>query len=303
MGANSYKTTCPRCGGHNFYVTTKNGLGYCFNCSYYQRLSATYPVQTSPKLLREIREFYTEIAHYYHSCLDTRCIQWLHQRGITDEMIDRFMIGYVPASNHVLYTTSIAELAGIAVQKRPFLADRIVFPYFRAGLVYDLRGRSLRNEERKYLSPRHSSSLRGATIAYNADVLEQKHDTVVVTEGEIKAIASCQAGIQAVAFPGIRSYRDLFFSSTQNVVICFDNQVRNHHHVYQAIIDIANTILSFTRNVFVALLPLAGGSSWFGYEKMDIDQYILLSGASAYRDVIANAIPYLKFLRIAGREM
>jgi len=146
---------------------------------------------------------------------------------------------------------------------------------------------------------RNSATLRGATIVYNADVLRVKPKTFVITEGEIKAIASQQADIATVAFPGVRSRRDLQVFSSQRVVICFDNQLRHYYDVYRAIVDLATDLLPFTQRIFVALLPLWGNNRWFQHEKMDIDTYILQYGEEAYRTIIETAIPYLRFLQLA----
>jgi len=298
--AKGYKTTCPECKKHNFYVTPHNSFGYCFNCGFRQKHGfVTHEPTISHEEISAFRQLYTELTAYYHSCLTEPHRTWLHQRGITDAMIERFRIGYVPASFHILYTSELAEKAGIAVNKQPFLAKRIVFPYLLDGVVYDLRGRSIANEEPKYLSLRNSASLRGATIAYNADILKDKPETLVITEGEIKAIASQQAGVATVAFPGIRSRRNLQAFSTQRVVICFDNQLRHYYDVYRAIVDLATDLLPFTQQIFVALLPLWGEGRWFQYDKMDIDTYILRNGEEAYRNLIETAIPYLRFLQIA----
>lgn len=295
-----YKTTCPECKKGNFYVTPHNGFGYCFNCGFRQLNGFAPRIATvSHEDITAFRQLYTELTSYYHSCLDEHHRLWLHQRGISDAMIEQFKIGFVPSSFHILYTSEFAEKAGIAVNKQPFLANRIVFPYTLNGVVYDLRGRTIVNEGPKYLSLRNSASFRGATIAYNADVLTKKPETLVITEGEIKAIASQQAGVATVAFPGIRSRRDLQVGSWQRIVICFDNQLRHYYDVYRAIVDLATNLLSFTQRIFVALLPLWEKDRWFQYEKMDIDTYIAQNGEEAYRNIIENAIPYLRFLQVA----
>ena len=95
MAQRSYKTECPKCGKDNFYVTPRNGMGYCFSptCHYVERDGKAY---TGKERVRsdnvdEIRALYYTAAHYYHSALNTQARNFLHARGFTDETIKRLL--------------------------------------------------------------------------------------------------------------------------------------------------------------------------------------------------------------------
>src|SRR5688572_6790200 len=192
----SYKTECSSCGGHNFYVTEHNGLGYCFNCGYceLQGEHKRAPKTRSPNL-DEIRHFYKRMAEYYHAALDGKALQYVYSRGFTDTTIQHFKIVYIPRDTSLLYRNSIAKEAGLAdYYGGAFLAERISFPYInKDGIVTDIRGRDITGEdELKYKSPHGSAYFRGADYPYN--FAAHNESTVILTEGEIKTSIAWQYG-------------------------------------------------------------------------------------------------------------
>jgi DNA primase len=230
---------------------------------------------------------YTHLAIYYHSCLEPSHRTYLNKRGITDATIQTFQIGYVPESKHTLYTKDFSSDSGLVKQNgKPFLAKRIVFPYLVDDVVTDFRGRSFDpNEEQRYSTPYGGTFFRGADYGYNQQAIT--HDPVVITEGEVKALASWQCGIPTLAIPGILAVRPQVRTRYgQRVIVCFDNQVENWYDVIRAIQRLATVF----DTLHVATLPLCG------FEKMDIDTYVLHAGCDAYRRVLDRAVPYQRWL-------
>lgn len=272
-----YKTTCNECGGHNFYITEQNHMGYCFNCSYTEHGTEQIIIKPSEHI-PFFRELYTELTAYYHSCVDNARL-YLHARGITDTLIDTYKIGYCPSSSHTLYLHPYAKESGITIQNKPFLADRITFPYWIQDKVCDIRGRAIGENERKYLGLFHSSKFRGALFGFNAN---PKANIDVITEGEIKAILGSLSDYTVRALPGIRSNRKTSIYLSEKQVICFDNQKKHKRDVDLAIDKLARRLT----NPFIATLPLRGK------EKQDIDSYILDFGIESFNAVIRAAIPY-----------
>jgi DNA primase len=285
--SNSYKTTCPACSGSNLYVTPHNAKSYCFNCGYFAQEGKAEPLKRSERI-KEIRELYTELARYYHSCLEPEHRLFLNKRGISDETIQKYQLGFVPQSHHILYDDLAVNHAGIARKnKTAFLGDRIVFPYMVNGVITDLRGRTLTQHIVPYLSPRGSAYFRGADYTFNHEALQ--YDRVVITEGEIKAIASNQAGIPSVAIPGIISLRPQLKQRVgQSFTICFDSQVNHWFDVVRAI----QRLKKHFDNLLIATLPLMGRT------KMDIDDFIKDFGIEAYKRVIDRAVPYNTWIKL-----
>ena len=287
----SYKTTCPNpsCNGNNFYVTPDNGMGYCFNCRYTEKdNTAPYSkVRKRSDNIAEIRQYYTEMAEYYHSMLDTHARNFLYGRGYTDQTIQSLKIGYIPDGTHPLYRNPIAIEAGLANKRyEAFLGNRIAFPYFKdAKTVTDIRARSLiPHDEIKYKSPFNDAYYRGAIYPYNYH-LTNKAKRILLTEGEIKAGIAVQANFPTIGLPGILAWRDgLIQEDDQEYVIVFDNETKPN--IQRDVISAIRKVSLHLLNVKVAVLPIFDGG------KAEIDTFINKFGASLFGNIIDNALDY-----------
>ncbi|MCS7066409.1 MAG: DNA primase, partial [Fimbriimonadales bacterium] len=158
---------------------------------------------------------------YYRQCLQRapRARQYLQQRGLTPETIERFQLGYAPDGWDYLLrflqkhqiTPEDALNAGLVRQGEhgyyDYLRDRIVFPiHDPSGRVIAFGGRALGNEEPKYLNTpetplfekRHT--LYGWHLARGAIVRQQR---AIVVEGYMDLIMLHQYGFEhAVATLG-----------------------------------------------------------------------------------------------------
>lgn len=284
----NYKTVCPECGGNNFGVAEEKGFAYCFNCEHYQKLDNTYArvsIKRSNKI-SEIREYYSVMAEYWHTCLSKEHRLFLYSRGISDHSINTLKLGYCAADYHILYGAAIAAEAGIFYKGHVQLADRITFPFFAEGQVTDFYGRSLDpNSEIRYLGLFGGSWKRGADYAYMHDCAYKSNarDKLIRTEGLIKAIIANQYGFPCIAYPGTLAYR----SGTppmqgQSQVIVFDNQVNHRRELIKAIKKEAERY----SNPKIGVLPLKGKS------KADIDQFLLEFGIDEFRRVIDGALDF-----------
>jgi DNA primase len=281
----SFKTICPSCHGDNFYITPNNGMGYCFDpsCHYMEKENKGY----SKKRIRsdnvaEIRDYYSIAARYYHSSLDTKALNFLYARGFNDHTIQDRLIGYCPTGTSPIYRDPIAKEAGLAdMRHNAFLADRIVFPYFKnRGTIIDIRGRAIDPEEEiKYKSPFNDSCYRGATYPYNHDLRDNK--VVLISEGEIKADIATQIGFNCLALPGMGSWRNSLIQEDQQFIIVFDSQL-DMRGVNAAIKKAAKHL----DDPLIATLPLLGKN------KMDVDTFILARGETMFADIINQAITY-----------
>lgn len=112
---------------------------------------------------------------------------YLASRGLSAETAQDFRLGYVPA--------------GVAGYER--YAGMLAIPYLSAGGVIALRFRRLDDGKPKYLSLQNAQNVLFNTRVLGDNALTQ----VAVTEGEIDAITLCQAGYEAVAAPGARTWK------------------------------------------------------------------------------------------------
>lgn len=295
------KYTCPECNKNALYVTPHNGLSYCFACGYTHidreyRSTYTYKPKKirGAEEIRQIRSFYTRIARYYHSCLETSHRDWLYSRGFTDESIEKYLIGYVPEdANNLLYNDPACAMSGLKTfEGKAFLHGRISFPYIHKGKVTDIRARSLDKEAAlRYLSPIGSSASRGSLWPwqYEYDTSNQGQ-SIIITEGEIAAGISTQHGFPALGLPGINANRNI---AAQNVVIIFDRE--QNIYVKRAIVKLAKKF----ENPYVSTLYVPKGLRHEA--KIDIDTFILAGGDM--RRVLSSALPFDQWKLLQERNI
>lgn len=281
----SFKTVCSQCGSNSLYVTPeKNLTAYCFLCGYADFSGSDYRSIERFHDVKGLRQYYTEIAQYYHSCLDETSIRYLHSRGFTDYAISDLMLGFCPDDSHILYLDSFAKPSGLVNSRNnPFLANRIVFPYCVNDQVTDIRGRSLEKQtEYRYLSPKGSSYYRGADYPYLYNGSAQ-----LIVEGEIKAWFAREAGYTVHGLPGINSMRP----KTDGAVVCFDSSTRpkSRAAVFRAVLSLSKRI----PGIRVAQLPIDRSESDIG-----IDDFILRYGADEFRKIVDHALPVDVWKRI-----
>ena len=158
---------------------------------------------------------------YYRQCLQRapRARQYLQQRGLTPETIERFQLGYAPNGWDYLLrflqkhqiTIEDALSAGLIRQGEhghyDYLRDRVVFPiHDAAGRVIAFGGRTLSDEEPKYLNTPETplfekrNTLYGWHLARGAIVRQR---SAIVVEGYMDLIMLHQFGFEhAVATLG-----------------------------------------------------------------------------------------------------
>ena len=135
-------------------------------------------------------------------------IKYLHARGITDESIRAWGIGYAPNAWNTLCTKKISGIdehvtAGLCVQKEKSVYDRfrnrIQFPFHDSqGRVIGFSGRIYGDGEgAKYINSPESPIFHKSTFLYGLHKAKphiRKHNVAILTEGPIDAIMVHQAG-------------------------------------------------------------------------------------------------------------
>ncbi|MDP2672149.1 MAG: DNA primase [Candidatus Daviesbacteria bacterium] len=174
--------------------------------------------------------------------LGKKALDYLKKRGLTDQSIEDFGLGYAPNSWESLtrfltkrgFTISEVISSGLGVSSRSGCYDRfrgrITFPLFDGkDKLRGFSGRVLIPSEPKYInSPQtpifdKSSFLFGMNLAKVE--IRAKNEAILV-EGEMDVIASHQAGFKnVVASKGTaltEGQIDLIKKITENISLCFD---------------------------------------------------------------------------------
>ena len=178
---------------------------------------------------RHVEEVLAEAAEYYHARLTTEGLAYLHKRGLTDETIDRFKIGFASGGllEHLTgekgYPIETCLRAGVVRKTNggkadDFFFNRIIFPNFARGRVVHLSGRSLGDSEPRYLH------LPGEMrFLFNEDALRSPR--VILTEGILDCLPAIQAGFDCVALYGTSLFKEDHLprlSRAEVVYVCMD---------------------------------------------------------------------------------
>ncbi len=185
-------------------------------------------------------------AGYYHRNLREEDLKWLtEKRGLTAETITKHELGYADGRLHMYlrdqgFDTKDMVASGLVsvrkdqavqddgtlvlnsgtAQVYDFLRDCITIPYHVVGNAVQIRGRSLKDDGPKYLTPKgNPARLFNTDAAWNTD-------TVVICEGEFDAMVAEQLGFNAMGCAGAKTWQehwDDYFSTMRRVYIVFDN--------------------------------------------------------------------------------
>ncbi|RIL82789.1 DNA primase, partial [Staphylococcus cohnii] len=240
-------------------------------------------------------EMHELMQDYYHYALKKTvegeaALNYLKERGFTDELIDRRKIGYSPKNAHFChdflqkkgYDIQLAYEAGLLSRNEENFSyydrfrDRIMFPLSNAqGRTVGYSGRTYTNQEPKYLNSPETPIFQKRRLLYNVDQARKairKNDEIILLEGFMDVIKADYAGLhQVVASMGTQiSQEHIAFMKklTSNVTLMFDGDFAGS----EATLKSGQILLQQGFNVFVVQLP----------KNMDPDEYIGKHGADAF---------------------
>lgn len=167
------------------------------------------------KLRDDLFDLYKRVSAMYHFFLlqteqGKKALTYLKNRGVSDDMIEKFCLGYSPADRYWLrkflkqknYSPKFLDESGLFSKKYrdvSFFSDRLMFPiHNRKGQVVAFGGRLLDGNGPKYLNSgemlqyKKGETLFAFNLAKN-DIRNQK--AVIICEGYMDVIAYHQAGI------------------------------------------------------------------------------------------------------------
>lgn len=201
-------------------------------------------VNEKPQPLYDMHE---EALKIYHLMLSRRtglrAKEYLDKRHITDDIIEKFMIGYAPSDDTLLkgfrqlnFSKVDMERSGLVIegarQDYDRFKDRIMFPLWDStGRVVGFSGRIYQKDrdEAKYMnSPESEIFIKGETLYHYHEARQatRQQGFIYLLEGFMDVIALYRAGIEnAVALMGTaltREHLQLLRKLTVQVHICLD---------------------------------------------------------------------------------
>lgn len=237
---------------------------------------------------------------------------YLQRRGVTPDLIERFRIGFAPASRTALLEALSARNiavdkiieSGMAIQPEdrsynngaPYdrFRDRIMFPICDArGRVIAFGGRAMSAEAKaKYLNSPETPLFHKSRVLYNfAQARQTAHDadSVLIAEGYMDVVGMARAGIyNAVAGLGTAITEEqigLAWRMAAEPILCLDGDQAGLRAAFR-VIDRALPLLKPGYSLRFAILP-AG---------KDPDDVVREGGAEALQAVLSKAMSMIDLL-------
>ncbi len=229
-------------------------------------------------------------------------LAYLRDRGLDDEALALFRLGYAPADGQALLSALKADgfelesMIEVGLARQPedgrspyaFFRNRVMFPVEdRRGRVVAFGGRILEGDGPKYInSPDHALFHKGQLLYGLARARKTAHQGhgVVVAEGYMDVIALVRAGFQAAVAPLGTALTEAqlkeLWKIAKTPVLCFDGDEAGRRAAWRAA-DRALPMLEPDQSIRIAYLP-AGE---------DPDTLIAGGGMAAMRSVLEAALP------------
>ena len=233
---------------------------------------------------------------------------YLNDRGITDEIIETFSLGYAPGGGDALmkkirgagYQKDVVEASGlINKDQRGSYYDRfrrrILFPIAdERGRVIAFGGRAMGDDNPKYLNSPETPIYTKSRVLYNLHRAKEqirRLDYTILVEGYMDCIAVYHAGVHNVVASCGTSLTDLHAQlmgrSSKNVVVSFDPDIAGAAATERSL----NLLLEQGFRVKVLALE----------EGLDPDSFIQQEGGEAYREKLKESLDYVDY--ITGRAV
>mgnify|MGYP004713301059 CR=1 FL=1 len=231
---------------------------------------------------------------------------YLATRGLSQEVIDHFAIGYAPAGwDNVLKRfgqqkddrESLME-AGMLVSNdsgRTYdrFRDRVMFPIRdKRGRVIGFGGRVLGNDTPKYLNSPETPIFHKGRQLYGLYEAQKNHPQparLLVVEGYMDVVALAQFGVDyAVASLGTSTTAEhiqLLFRSTDTVICCYDGDRAGREAAWRAL-ETALPYMNDGRQLRFMFLP----------DGEDPDTLVRKEGKEAFEARMEQALPLSTFL-------
>jgi DNA primase len=245
---------------------------------------------------------------YHHLLVNTKegqhALEYLLNRGFTQESIDKFQIGYSLNSWDFVYkfltkrdfSPEWMEKAGLIIKRErdgtyfDRFRDRIMFPIFdRHGNTIAFSGRSLGADEPKYLNSPETAIFNKSKILYNYHLAKpsiKKLQYAVLFEGFADVIAADRAGVEnGIATMGTaltEEHITLLRQNVQSITICYDSDKAGIEAAYRA----GNHLQEAGFQLKVAMMA----------DGLDPDEYIQKNGTDKFRnEVIGASLTWMAF--------
>jgi len=263
------------------------------------------PERTAKQLMYEAHQLVAKLYHYVLTSTPygTAAMKYLEKRGIQEQTITEFQIGFAPDSWDFVtqflqkrqFPLDLMVEAGLLAKSengRIFdrFRGRVIFPIHNTqGEVVAFGGRSLDGAHPKYLNSPETPLFNKSTTIFNlhrARTSIRKRKQAILFEGYVDVISAWQAGLtQGIATLGTaitEQHARMIRKNVEQVIVCYDGDTAGQEATAKAI------ELLQQAGCVVRIAPLPQGT--------DPDDYIRQHGAEAFsQQVLLQAMPVTAF--------
>lgn len=259
---------------------------------------------------RKLLEIASLASEYYHFLLTkhesgSEARNYLKSRGISNESIGQFHLGYAPNSwrsvsdylvNKKKYAPEDLEAVGLIIRKDSNnfydrFRGRVIFPLKdHKGIVVGFSGRTLSKEptEAKYINSPETQLYSKSKMLYglweNREAI-RKENAIILVEGELDVIPSWQAGVKnVVAIKGsafTSEQAQLMTRFTKNVIMSLDSDSAGQEAIKRAVSIAENIDLS------IRVIQITGGKD---------PGDVATASPKDWREMVKKSVLYWDFL-------
>ncbi len=321
----NYKALCPFHAEKtpSFFVSPQRGIYHCFGCGKTGNVITfliEYKGMTFPEAVRflaeragieikgeeeknvDILKVLEYASQLYQDTLLKKPqgkpgLAYFERRGIKNETIIAFKLGYVPTSQRYILEIAqkkgikkeLLEKAGLVVEGRDKFIKRIMFPVFNtAGKVVGFGSRVIDERQPKYMNSPDTAVYKKSNTLYGLHQTKgdiRKEKLAILVEGNLDLLSLWQAGVKNVIASLGTSLTDgqasLLSRYAKNVVVFYDSDDAGLKATRRAI----DILLKNSLGVRVALSPA-------GY---DPDSLVREKGID-YKDFLRTTVDFLEFV-------
>ncbi|MBF0134510.1 MAG: DNA primase [Magnetococcales bacterium] len=254
----------------------------------------------------------TQVQDYYHTLLmngpDQKALNYLRQRGLTDQIIQQFRLGYAPPGWQTLAdrfqgmdnAQQLLEEVGLRVNKgesrHPYdrFRDRVIFPIHDSkGRCVGFGGRTMDPDGKpKYINSPETVLYQKGSLLYGLHQSQeavQKEGEIILVEGYMDLISLVSHGIVHCAATLGTALTDeqirLIWQRSRRVVYCFDGDHAGRQAAWRAL-EKSIEGLEADRHVRFLFLP----------QGTDPDQFIRHHGKGKFLSLLEKAVGLIEFL-------
>ncbi|MEA3373161.1 MAG: DNA primase [Campylobacterota bacterium] len=264
--------------------------------NYSLHYTSNAPAQQRSQLMEKLNEWYQNLLNQ-----NPQAQQYLKERGIFESSIERFGIGYAPASQQTitfiksnLFTINEAVELGVAGsdEGRSFarFIERITFPIHAPnGSIVGFGGRTISGHVAKYVNSPQTKLFNKSRLLYAYHLAKEniyRKKEMIVTEGYLDVVMLHQAGFtQAVATLGTAltpEHLPLLRKGEPDIIMAYDG-------------DDAGRNAAIKASKLLSASGFNGGVILFG-EGMDPADMVKAGQVERLNDLFRSPQPFIEFV-------